>query len=56
MQMALLEPLFSVLDETDSGLDIDALKIVGEGVEALKTRSVLLWSSHTINVYRLCHS
>ena len=36
LQMALLKPLFSVLDETDSGLDIDALKIVGEGIETLK--------------------
>lgn len=36
LQMALLEPTFCVLDETDSGLDIDALRIVGHGVEALK--------------------
>ena len=36
LQMALLEPTFCVLDETDSGLDIDALRIVGQGVEALK--------------------
>jgi len=37
LQMALLEPTFCVLDETDSGLDIDALRIVGSGVEALKS-------------------
>ncbi len=36
LQMALLEPQFCVLDETDSGLDIDALKIVADGVNALR--------------------
>jgi Fe-S cluster assembly ATP-binding protein len=36
LQMAILEPDFAVLDETDSGLDIDALKIVAEGVERLR--------------------
>jgi Fe-S cluster assembly ATP-binding protein len=35
LQMALLEPKFAILDETDSGLDIDALRIVSEGVNAL---------------------
>jgi Fe-S cluster assembly ATP-binding protein len=35
LQMALLEPTLAVLDETDSGLDIDALKVVAEGVNAL---------------------
>jgi Fe-S cluster assembly ATP-binding protein len=35
-QMAMLEPTLSVLDETDSGLDIDALKVVANGVNALK--------------------
>lgn len=35
LQMATLEPKFAVLDETDSGLDIDALRIVAEGVEKL---------------------
>ena len=37
-QMALLEPKLAVLDETDSGLDIDALKTVAHGVNALKTK------------------
>ena len=37
MQMALLEPRLCVLDETDSGLDIDALKIVAEGVNRLRS-------------------
>lgn len=38
-QMAVLEPSLCVLDETDSGLDIDALKIVAEGVNALRSPS-----------------
>jgi Fe-S cluster assembly ATP-binding protein len=37
LQMALLEPAFCILDETDSGLDIDALRIVSEGVNALRS-------------------
>jgi Fe-S cluster assembly ATP-binding protein len=37
-QMAVLEPRLAVLDETDSGLDIDALKIVSNGVNALRNR------------------
>ena len=36
LQMALLEPSLAVLDETDSGLDVDALRIVSEGVNALR--------------------
>jgi len=36
LQMALLDPKLAILDETDSGLDIDALKIVAEGVNALR--------------------
>lgn len=36
-QMAMLEPKLSILDETDSGLDIDALRVVGEGVNKLQT-------------------
>ena len=37
LQMALLEPGFCILDETDSGLDIDALRIVADGVNALRS-------------------
>ncbi len=37
LQLAMLEPKLAILDETDSGLDIDALKIVAEGVNALRT-------------------
>jgi Fe-S cluster assembly ATP-binding protein len=36
-QMAMLSPQFLILDETDSGLDIDALRIVSEGVNALRS-------------------
>jgi len=43
-QMLMLEPRFMILDETDSGLDIDALKVVAEGVNALRSpkRSMLV--------------
>ena len=37
LQMAMLEPRIAILDETDSGLDIDALRIVADGVHALKS-------------------
>ena len=37
LQMAILEPKLAILDETDSGLDIDALRIVADGVNALRT-------------------
>lgn len=37
LQMMMLEPKYAVLDETDSGLDIDALKIVAEGVNAMRS-------------------
>jgi Fe-S cluster assembly ATP-binding protein len=44
LQMAILEPRLAVLDETDSGLDIDALKVVSEGVNRLRSpeRSMLV--------------
>jgi Fe-S cluster assembly ATP-binding protein len=44
LQMAILRPSFAVLDETDSGLDIDALKVVADGVNALRApdRAMLL--------------
>ena len=37
LQMALLEPEFAILDETDSGLDIDALRVVSSGVQEVRT-------------------
>ena len=44
LQMALLQPRFLILDETDSGLDIDALRVVADGVNALRSpdRSMLV--------------
>jgi Fe-S cluster assembly ATP-binding protein len=44
LQMAVLEPALAILDETDSGLDIDALKVVANGVNALRSpdRSIIL--------------
>jgi Fe-S cluster assembly ATP-binding protein len=44
LQMAMLDPKFCILDETDSGLDIDALRIVADGVNTLRnaTRSMLI--------------
>ncbi|RMF15784.1 MAG: Fe-S cluster assembly ATPase SufC, partial [Alphaproteobacteria bacterium] len=44
LQMAILEPRLAVLDETDSGLDIDALKVVAAGINALRSpnRGILL--------------
>ena len=49
LQMALLEPLVAVLDETDSGLDIDALRVVGRGVRAVRVPgpSWACWPSPT---------
>ncbi|HEY6334583.1 MAG TPA: Fe-S cluster assembly ATPase SufC [Alphaproteobacteria bacterium] len=44
LQMAVLEPVLAILDETDSGLDIDALRLVADGVNALRSpeRSMLV--------------
>ena len=41
--MAVLEPRLAILDETDSGLDIDALRIVADGVNALRSPSAPCW-------------
>ena len=38
LQMALLEPEMAILDETDSGLDIDALRIVADGVQTVRSK------------------
>lgn len=44
LQMAMLEPRLAILDETDSGLDVDALRIVANGINALRapTRAIVL--------------
>ena len=49
LQMATLEPTFAILDETDSGLDIDALRIVSEGVNKLIGPNLGCWSLRTIS-------
>jgi Fe-S cluster assembly ATP-binding protein len=48
LQMAILEPKLAILDETDSGLDVDAIKIVSKGVKALKSEenSILIITHH----------
>jgi len=47
LQMAVLQPKIGIMDETDSGLDIDALKTVAEGVNALKgTETGILLITH----------
>ena len=38
VQMGILDPQFAILDETDSGLDIDALRVVGDGINAIMRR------------------
>ena len=53
-QMAMLEPVLSILDETDSGLDVDALKIVAQGVNALRTpqtSSIIITHYHKLLEY-----
>jgi Fe-S cluster assembly ATP-binding protein len=49
LQLAMLQPAFAVLDETDSGLDIDALRIVSDGVNAMRTddRGFLIITHYT---------
>ena len=50
LQLELLNPQFAILDETDSGLDIDALKVVSEGVNRFRAqgdRGVLLITHYT---------
>src|SRR5262249_1375985 len=51
LQMALMEPDFAVLDETDSGLDIDALGVVARGIEEVRAARPEL-GSRLINHYR----
>ena len=46
--MALLEPRLCVLDETDSGLDIDALKVVADGVNRLRSPERVVRGHHAL--------
>lgn len=53
-QMAMLEPVLSILDETDSGLDVDALKVVAQGVNTLRTpqtSSIIITHYHKLLEY-----
>ena len=51
LQLAMLKPDFAVLDETDSGLDIDALRIVSEGVNAMRDRRARLSHHHPLHAH-----
>ena len=55
LQMSLLNPKFAVLDETDSGLDIDALKAVADGVNALRSpdRSSLVITHYQLSLIHI---
>ena len=57
LQLAILEPAFAVLDETDSGTDVDALKIISAGVNALreKTGAGFLLITHYDRILRTIH-
>ena len=47
-QMAMLEPTLAILDETDSGLDIDALKVVADGVNSLRSADRAMLRGHPL--------
>lgn len=57
LQMELLQPSFAVLDETDSGLDVDALRIVSEGVNRVhkKNKNGVLLITHYTRILRYIH-
>jgi Fe-S cluster assembly ATP-binding protein len=53
LQMHMFQPRFAILDETDSGLDIDALKVVAEGIEAMRSPEVgMLLITHYERILR----
>jgi Fe-S cluster assembly ATP-binding protein len=56
LQMHMFQPKFAVLDETDSGLDIDALKVVAEGIDAMRGPDVgMLLITHYERILRYVH-
>ena len=55
-QLALLEPKLAILDETDSGLDIDALKAVADGVNLMRSPERASWSSPTTSACSITSS
>ena len=57
LQMHMFQPRFAILDETDSGLDIDALKVVAKGIEALRAPDVgILLITHYERILRYVHA
>ena len=55
-QMAMLEPKLAILDETDSGLDIDALRIVANGVNKLRNKdSAIIVITHYQRLLIICN-
>jgi len=56
LQMHMFQPRFAILDETDSGLDIDALKVVAEGIDAMRSPDVgMLLITHYERILRYVH-
>src|SRR2546428_309912 len=56
LQMHMFQPRFAILDETDSGLDIDALKVVAEGIEHMRSPDVgMLLITHYERILRYVH-
>ena len=57
LQLSLLQPKFAILDETDSGLDVDALRVVSEGVNRLQetTAAGTLLITHYTRILRYIH-
>ncbi len=56
LQMHMFRPRFAILDETDSGLDIDALKVVAEGIDAMRSPEVgMLLITHYERIIRYVH-
>ena len=51
LQMKILDPNLSILDETDSGLDIDALKIIAKGVNSSRSEKKILFSYNTLSTF-----
>ena len=49
LQMKLLEPKLAILDETDSGLDIDALRIVADGVNSHKNNKKCIFNHYSLS-------
>ena len=49
LQMSMLNPKLSILDETDSGLDIDALKIVADGVNSLRNNKKFFFNYYSLS-------